>query len=106
VRYRIGRTIWLMYLGRLPALMECLADHGTGATIMPVMVEGGYWGGLETRPPVLHREGWEIRYQVLGGGIETVTAPTIPEAVELALADLIERGMALALHTKAWELRE
>ena len=52
---------------------------------MPVMVEGGYFGGLLSRPPVFHQEGWEIRYQVLGGSTETVVAETIPEAVELAL---------------------
>lgn len=80
-----------MDLGPLEELLEYLADHGAGVTIMPVR-KGTPMGGFGTEDFYAF-DGWEVGYVTPGGGGELAVGETVAEAVAAALeAEKAEGG--------------
>jgi hypothetical protein len=79
-----------MHLGRLPQLMQQLADMASGIVITPIVEEtrGPVIGGLHTSGSEKWAfvTGWEITYQT-NEGTFTVSGPTVAEAVDAALGN-------------------
>lgn len=75
-------------IGRLPDLIDALAERGYGTTITPIR-EGTRLGGIGS-DITYAVEGWEIGYITGWGGDELAVGETLAQAVDAALQALEE----------------